>query len=67
MKLTWQDVEDIAGDLVTQYPGIDPLGVDLEKLQSMVAGLPRFSDDPQAATKRVLEAIQEAWYDKNEE
>jgi len=67
MKLTWQDAEDIAGDLLERYPQMDPLSVDLESLQKMVTGLPRFGDDPLAATNRLLEAIQGAWYDKFED
>ena len=67
MKLTWQDVEEIAGDLVEHYPQMDPLDVDLEKLRTLVARLPRFADDPEVAPKSILEAIQGAWYDRSED
>ena len=67
MKLTWQDVDDIALDLVERYPQVDPLTVKLPDLKTMVTSLPTFGDDPDAATDVTLDAIQAAWYDEFED
>jgi FeS assembly protein IscX len=67
MKWTWRDVDDIALDLVEQYPNVDPMSVKSSELKKMVTGLPTFGDDPNAATDRLLEAIQAAWYDEYED
>ncbi len=66
-KLTWQDVDEIALDLVERYPYQDPLTVKLPDLKKLVTGLPSFGDDPDAATEKTLEAIQAAWYDEFED
>ena len=67
MKRTWRDVDDIAIDLVERHPNTDPLTVKLPELKNMVTELPTFGDDPNAATDRILEAIQAAWYDEYED
>ena len=66
-RWTWRDVDDIALDLIEQYPNTDPLGVQLEELRKLVTELPTFGDDPDAATQTILEAIQAAWYDEFED
>ncbi len=67
MKRTWQDIDEIALDLVERYPQVDPLTVKLPELRTMVASLPSFGDDPDAATDMTLESIQAAWYDEFED
>ncbi len=67
MKLTWRDIDKIAIDLVETYPDVDPMSVGNDELQKMVTELPAFSDHPDAATERILEAIQAAWYDEYED
>lgn len=67
MKLTWQDVDDIALDLVERYPQVDPLSVKFPDLKTMVTSLPSFGDNPDAATDAILESIQSAWYDEFED
>ena len=67
MKRTWQDVDDIALDLVERYPQVDPLTVKLPELRTMVTSLPTFGDEPDAATDVILESIQAAWYDEFED
>jgi len=67
MKRTWRDVDDIAIDLVEQHPNLDPLSVKLLEIQKMVTELSTFGDDPAAATDKILEAIQAAWYDEFED
>lgn len=67
MKWTWQDIDEIAIDLVEKYPNMDPLTVKLPELRTMVLELPSFHDDPQASNEKILEAIQAAWYDEYED
>jgi FeS assembly protein IscX len=67
MKLTWQDVDEIALDLVERYPQVDPLTVKFPELKTMVTSLPTFGDDPASVTDTLLEAIQAAWYDEFED
>ncbi len=67
MKLTWQDVDELAVDLAERYPNVDPLTVKLPELRTMIVGLPSFGDDPAAVTDATLEAIQAAWYDEFED
>lgn len=67
MKRTWQDIDEIALDLVERYPQVDPLSVKFPELKSMVTSLPTFGDDPAAVTETILEAIQAAWYDEFED
>lgn len=67
MKLTWQDVGELAAALARRHPGTDPLSVTTSDLRRMVAELPEFGDVPSAATQDTLEDIQAAWYDEFEE
>ena len=65
-KWTWRDADEIALDLVERHPGIDPLNVSFPELKRLVLDLPTFQDDPDAATDKMLENIQAAWYDARE-
>lgn len=67
MKWTWRDVDDIALDLVERHPTVDPLTVKFPELRKLVTELPNFGDDPGAATDKILESIQAAWYDEYED
>lgn len=67
MKWTWRDIDGIALDLVDRHPNVDPLTVKLADLKKLVMDLPTFGDDPVAATDRILESIQSAWYDEYED
>ncbi len=66
MKRTWQDIDEIALDLVERYPQVDPLTVKLPELRRMIVDLPNFSDKPDAATDATLESVQAAWYEEYE-
>jgi FeS assembly protein IscX len=66
MKRTWQDIEELARDLVRRNPDMDPLRLQLGELRELVVALPTFADNPAAATPDLLEAIQAAWYDERE-
>ena len=67
MKLTWQDVGELAAALARSHPDTDPLSVPSAELRRMVAELPEFGDVPAAASEDTLEDIQAAWYDEFEE
>ena len=64
MRLSWQDVEDIAIELYEKLPGIDPLSVRFTDLHRWVCELSGFEDDPNASTEGILEAIQMAWWEE---
>ena len=66
-KWTWRDIDDIALDLVEKFPHLDPLTVKIPDLKKMVTELPTFGDNPDAATDKTLEDIQNAWYDEYED
>ena len=55
--LLWSDSQEIALDLIEQYPDVDPF----TDLRQWVLNLDRFEDDPNHCGERVLEAIQLAW------
>ncbi len=66
MKLTWDDVEDIAEGLAEAHPDVDPLTVRFTELHRWVCELPGFADDPKASTEGKLERIQMAWVEQRE-
>jgi FeS assembly protein IscX len=61
MKLRWEDVEDIAEQLLEAHPDTNPLEVRFTDLHRWVTALADFSDDPKASSEGKLEAIQMAW------
>jgi FeS assembly protein IscX len=67
MRLTWDDVEDIADRLVELHPEVDPLGVRFTDLHRWVCELPGFDDDPKASSEGKLERIQMAWVEARQE
>lgn len=64
MGLKWTDVLDIAIELAEIHPQVDPRFVNFVDLHRWVLELPDFSDDPQRAGEKVLEAIQSAWIEE---
>lgn len=64
MSLKWVDVLDIAIELSEQKPDVDPRFVNFVDLHRWVTELENFSDDPQRAGEKVLEAIQAAWIEE---
>jgi len=67
MKLTWDDVEDIADRLVELHPEVDPMGVRFTDLHRWVCELPGFDDDPKASSEGKLERIQMAWVEARQD
>jgi FeS assembly protein IscX len=66
MSLQWNDVLDIAIELVESKSEVDPRYVNFVDLHRWVLALPDFSDDPQRGGEKVLEAIQAAWIEERD-
>ena len=64
VKLTWNDVEDLAIGLAEAHEGLDPLTVRFTDLCRYVTELDEFDDDPKATNEAKLEAIQMAWLEE---
>ena len=64
MELDWNDVEDIALQLMQHHPGIDPLTVRFTDLHTWVRGIPGFIGNPDKSNEKILEAIQMAWHEE---
>jgi FeS assembly protein IscX len=62
LGLTFRDAPALGRLLAERFPGRDPLGVRMPDLERWVVELPGFADPPEAATPRLLEAIQMQWY-----
>jgi FeS assembly protein IscX len=67
MRLTWDDADDIAEQLLEHHPDVDPLGVRFTDLHRWICELPDFDDDPKASSEGKLERIQMAWVETREE
>jgi FeS assembly protein IscX len=70
MKLTWDNIDDIAYALWEKYPEQDPLQVRFTDMHKWITELEGFSDDPMKSNEGKLEAIQMAWleeYQDNQE
>lgn len=62
--MKWTELEDIAMALVETHEDINPLQVRFTELRQWVLDLPEFDDDPKHCNEKILEAIQQAWYDE---
>jgi len=67
MKLTWDDVDDIAEQLAERHADVDPLSVRFTDLHRWICELPDFADDPKASSEGKLERIQMAWIEARED
>jgi FeS assembly protein IscX len=67
MRLTWDDADDIAEQLLERHRDVDPLGVRFTDLHRWICELPDFDDDPKASSEGKLERIQMAWVETREE
>ncbi len=64
MKITWQNIDDIAELLVEHHQQRDPLSVRFTELRQLVQGLPGFYEEPgHKVNEQILEAIQAAWHE----
>ena len=64
--MKWVEIEDIALTLVETYPGVNPLQVRFTDLRQWILALPEFDDDPTHCNEKILEAVQQAWFDEVE-
>ncbi|MEM8739137.1 MAG: Fe-S cluster assembly protein IscX [Planctomycetota bacterium] len=65
MNFGWTDIDDIAVELETHHPGVDPLTVAFPALRGLVEDLPDFTPDPEhPVNEQILEAIQSAWIEE---
>ncbi len=64
LKLTWNDLEDIALALSEKYPDQDPSYIRFTDLHKWITELDDFGDDPKKSNEAKLEAIQMAWLDE---
>lgn len=64
----WLDVQRIGEELVDAFPDRDPITVSFPDLKTMVEGLEGFSEETgHPCNERILEAIQQAWIEEQEE
>ena len=64
--MLWTDIQDIAIELDSSRPQVDPRFVRFTDLRQWVIELPGFDDDPDRCNERILEAIQMAWLEEHD-
>ena len=64
MALTWKQTDEVAWALIDAHPDIDPLELNFVDLHRLVVELEGFTDDPDAASETILEAIVVAWHEQ---
>ncbi len=67
MALYWRDSLEIALALIDLYPEVDPKKIHFTELRQWVLDLADFVDDPNHCGERVLEAIQLAWMEEQDD
>jgi len=63
--MRWIDTNDIALDLLENFPEVDPLSIRFTDLRAWIVALPNFDDDPNKCNEKILEAIQMAWIEES--
>ena len=63
--MKWIDTNDIALDLLENFPEVDPLSIRFTDLRAWIVTLPNFDDDPNKCNEKILEAIQMAWIEES--
>lgn len=64
--MRWTDVNEIAIELEDAHPDKDNVNLRFTDLRQWVMALPRFSDDPNGCSEKILEAIQMAWIEERD-
>ena len=64
--LKWTDTLEIAIELNDNLPDVDPKFIRYTDLHEWIIKLPDFTDDPNASSEKILEAIQMAWIDERD-
>jgi FeS assembly protein IscX len=65
--MKWTDTRAVAIALTEAHPDVDVLAVRFTDLHRWVCALPDFHDDPARSNEKILEAIQMAWLDEQDE
>lgn len=63
-ELYWDSTYAIAMMLLETYPNRQPEEVGLLEMVDLVVALPNFCDDPAFVTERILQDIQNVWYEE---
>ena len=63
--MRWIDTNDIALDLLENFPEVDPLSIRFTDLRAWIVNLSRIDDDPNKCNEKILEAIQMAWIEES--
>ena len=64
LQLDWNDVEEIALQLMERHPETDPLTIRFTDLHRWVTEIPGFTGQPEKSNEKLLEAIQMAWHEE---
>ncbi|MCG7586029.1 Fe-S cluster assembly protein IscX [Photobacterium sp. OFAV2-7] len=64
MGLKWIDSQDLAIELLEQFPDIDPTTIRFTDLREWILALEDFDDDPDHCNERILEAVQMCWIEE---
>ena len=64
MALTWSDSRALGELLLERYDALDPRTVRLADLRKWVLDLEDFAGQPGDASEQLLQAIQQAWYER---
>lgn len=67
MKLTWNNLDDIAFALYEKFPDLDPTNIRYTDLHKWITELEGFDDDPKKSNESKLEAIQMAWLEERQD
>jgi FeS assembly protein IscX len=65
--LKWTDADEIGFELSEKHPDHQPLSTRFTEMHKLVTELPDFTDDPNASSEGILEAIQMAWLEYSQE
>ena len=63
--MKWIDTNEIALDLLENFPEVDPLSIRFTDLRAWIVNLSRFDDDPDKCNEKILEAVQMAWIEES--
>jgi FeS assembly protein IscX len=66
-RIMWQDIEEIALQLLEQHPDTDPFSVRFTDLHNWIISLPGFDDDKSKNAESLLEQIQLKWNEEKED
>ena len=64
--MKWIDINEIAIELIENYPEIDPRYILFTDLHKWIIGLADFEDEPNRSNEQILEAIQMVWIEELE-